>query len=97
MSTGRRAALEVLALLGALAPPLSAHATVWYLRCRSAPGPDKRLTDSVVWTNTYDRATDCEGARTGIVDVCKLERARGRRVQIDCNHCICASESWIMP
>jgi hypothetical protein len=97
MIVGRRAALGVLALSGALALPVSAHATVWYLRCRSAPGPDPLRNDLVFEMNTYDRSTDCEAVRTGIANVCEIERARGRRVQIDCNHCICASESWISP
>jgi hypothetical protein len=96
MIVGLRAALGVLALSGALALPVSAHATVWYLRCRSAPGPDPLRNDLVFEMNTYDRSTDCV-AGTGIVNVCEIERARGRRVQIDCHHCICASESWISP
>src|SRR4030095_13692487 len=45
---------------------VSAHATVWYLSCRSATGPDKGLA-TVVVMNTYDRAPDCKAARTGIV------------------------------
>ena len=96
MIVGLRAALGVLALSGALALPVSAHATVWYLRCRSAPGPDPLRNDLVFEMNTYDRSTDCEAVRTGIVKSARSS-ARGRRVQIDCNHYICASESWISP
>ena len=80
-------------MASALAVPLSAHATVWYLTCRAA----SKTAGFVFAMGSYDRAPDCESARAGIVNVCKLERKRGRRVQIDCEHCICASESWIMP
>jgi len=82
-------------LVGTLALPLTAHATVWYLTCRAAPS--KPPAGFVFRMGTYDRSTDCEATRVGTVNVCKLEQQRGRHVQIDCEHCICASESWIMP
>ena len=81
------------ALLAVLALALSAHAAVLYLRCRAA----SKTAGFVFVMGTYDRATDCESARTGTVTLCKRELKRGRRVQIDCEHCICAPDSWIMP
>lgn len=79
--------------MGTLALPLPAHAAVWHLTCRAA----SKTAVFVFAMGTYDRATGCESARVGTVTLCKLERKRGRRVQIDCEHCICASESWILP